>query len=67
MSVNVTSFQDHGSRQTARIKGGREESWYIAERVLVGQRTFDCVHVGGFFLFSELKDGTNMECMIPTG
>lgn len=36
--------------------GGREGNWYIAERVLVGQRTFNCVHVD-ILLFSELKDG----------
>lgn len=48
VSVNVMSLQDHGSRRTARIKGGRDGNWYIAERVLVGQRTFSRVDAGGY-------------------
>jgi len=42
------SFQDHCSRQTARIKDDREENWYIAARGLVGQSTFFSVDASGY-------------------
>lgn len=49
VSVNVMPSQDQGSRRAAKMKGMGGGGLYIAERALVGRRTFSCVDAGGFF------------------
>lgn len=53
VSVNVMSSQDQGSRRAATMEGGGNGC--VAERVLVGRRTFSCVDAGGFFTLHRVE------------